>query len=127
MQSSKAAFARRSTRWGAAVRTAFPFAVVGGVWELVARLQIFPPRLLPSPESIAAVLVRLTMSGVLPHHVADSVLRLMVGFILAAGIGVVAGITMGRSRLVEELALPLVSVAAPIPGIAYAPLFLLWF
>jgi NitT/TauT family transport system permease protein len=34
---------------------------------------------------------------------------------------------MGRSHLTEELALPLVSMGAPVPGIAYAPLFLLWF
>ena len=34
---------------------------------------------------------------------------------------------MGRSRRVEDIALPLVSIGAPIPGIAYAPLFLLWF
>jgi NitT/TauT family transport system permease protein len=34
---------------------------------------------------------------------------------------------MGRSRLAEDIALPLVSIGAPIPGLAYAPLFLLWF
>jgi NitT/TauT family transport system permease protein len=34
---------------------------------------------------------------------------------------------MGRWRLAEDLVLPLVSMGAPIPGIAYAPLFLLWF
>ena len=34
---------------------------------------------------------------------------------------------MGRSRRVEDIALPLVSIGAPIPGLAYAPLFLLWF
>ena len=34
---------------------------------------------------------------------------------------------MGRSRRAEDVLLPLVSIGAPIPGIAYAPLFLLWF
>jgi NitT/TauT family transport system permease protein len=34
---------------------------------------------------------------------------------------------MGRSRRAEDIFLPLVSVGAPIPGLAYAPLFLLWF
>src|SRR5712671_3393755 len=32
-----------------------------------------------------------------------------------------------RSRRAEDIFLPLVSIGAPIPGIAYAPLFLLWF
>ena len=114
-------------RWRAAARTAFPFIVVGALWELVARLAIFPPRLFPPLEVVASAFVRLTVSGVLPHHVLDTLLRLVAGFALAALVGVVVGILMGRSRLAEDVLLPLVSMGAPIPGIAYAPLFLLWF
>ncbi len=114
-------------RWRAAVRTAFPFLVVGAIWEVVARLQIFPPRLFPPLEVVAAAFVRLTASGVLPHHALDTLLRLLAGFALAAVVGVVIGIAMGRSRLAEDTLLPLISIGAPIPGIAYAPLFLLWF
>jgi NitT/TauT family transport system permease protein len=115
------------SRWRAAVRTAFPFLVVGALWEVVARLQIFPPRLFPSLEVVAAAFVRLTASGALPHHALDTLLRLLAGFALAAVVGIIIGIAMGRSRLAEDTLLPLISVGAPIPGIAYAPLFLLWF
>jgi NitT/TauT family transport system permease protein len=107
--------------------TALPFIVVGALWEIVAHLQVFPARLFPSLESIASTFVRLTVSGVLPQHAAGTVLRLASGFALAAILGVIVGIAMGRWRLVEDLMLPLVSMGAPIPGIAYAPLFLLWF
>ena len=116
-----------ASRLGAFAQTALPFIVVGALWEMVARLQIFPPRLFPSLWTIASAFVRLTVSGVLPHHAGDTVLRLVTGFALAAVIGIAVGIVMGRSRLAEELVLPLVSMGAPIPGIAYAPLFLLWF
>ena len=34
---------------------------------------------------------------------------------------------MGRWSRAEDIVLPLVSFGAPIPGIAYAPLFMLWF
>src|SRR4029077_421014 len=54
-------------------------------------------------------------------------IRLGAGFALAAMIGVAVGIAMGRSRRAEDFLLPLVSIGAPIPGLAYAPLFLLWF
>jgi NitT/TauT family transport system permease protein len=111
----------------AIAQTVCPFIVVAVLWEIVARLQAFPPRLFPSLEVIAATFVRLTAAGVLPHHVADTGLRLLAGFALAAVVGVVVGILMGRSRLAEDVFLPLVSMGAPIPGIAYAPLFLLWF
>jgi ABC-type nitrate/sulfonate/bicarbonate transport system permease component len=110
-----------------AARTALPFLVVAAIWEGVAHLAIFPARLFPELEQVAAVFVRLTISGVLPHHTLETLLRLLAGIGLAAVLGIAVGVAMGRSRLAEDLLLPLVSMGAPIPGIAYAPLFLLWF
>ncbi len=108
-------------------RTALPFIVVFALWEIVARAGVFPPKLFPSLVTVAQTFVELTVSGILPHHVFDTVLRLLAGFFLAAIVGVTLGILMGRSRRFEDIALPLVSIGAPIPGLAYAPLFLLWF
>ncbi len=113
--------------WRVALRTAVPFVVVGGLWELVARLGIFPPRLFPRLEEVAATLVRLAAAGILPRHAVETVARLLGGFALAAIVGVAIGIAMGRSRRAEDIFLPLVSIGAPIPGLAYAPLFMLWF
>ncbi|MFZ3358690.1 MAG: ABC transporter permease [Xanthobacteraceae bacterium] len=112
--------------WRAA-RNTFPFVVVGAIWETVAHLGLFPAQFFPSLEDIAAVFVRLTFNGVLPHHAMDTLVRLSAGFALAAIAGVTIGILMGRSRRAEDILLPLVSIGAPIPGLAYAPLFLLWF
>jgi len=114
-------------RWRVVWRNVFPFLVVGAIWEIVARLGVFPPRLFPSIETIAAAFWRLTANGILPHHTIDTLARLGAGFALAAVAGVALGILMGRSRRIEDIALPLVTIAAPIPGLAYAPLFLLWF
>jgi NitT/TauT family transport system permease protein len=108
-------------------RNAFPFLVVGGLWEVVAHLGVFPRKLFPPLEEVAATFIRLTQNGILPHHVLDTLLRLAAGFALAAVAGIVLGILMGRSRRIEDICLPLVSIGAPIPGFAYAPLFLLWF
>ena len=119
--------AARESRLKVAARTALPFLVVGLIWEIVARAGMFPPKLFPPLEVIGSALVRLTLSGILPMHALDTILRLLVGFALAAIVGVAIGILMGRSRRMEDIVLPLVSVLAPIPGIAWAPLFLLWF
>ncbi len=119
--------ARVDALWRVAARNALPFVVVGGAWEIVAHLGIFPARLFPSLETVAATLVHLTITGILPHHAFDTLVRLIAGFALAAGAGVAIGIAMGRSRVAEDILLPLVSIGAPVPGIAYAPLFLLWF
>jgi len=106
---------------------AAPFLVVGALWEIVAQSGVFPPRLFPPLEEIAATFARLTAAGILPHHAALTLWRLAAGFAIAALAGVLLGIAMGRSRRAEAFLLPLVSIGAPVPGLAYAPLFLLWF
>jgi NitT/TauT family transport system permease protein len=108
-------------------RNVFPFAVVGAIWEIVALTGVFPRKLFPTLEDIARSFVELTASGILPHHTLDTVIRLITGFTLAAIVGLSIGVLMGRSRRAEDICLPLVSILAPIPGLAYTPLFLLWF
>ena len=108
-------------------RNVYPFLVVAAIWEIIAWTGVFPKRLFPSLETVAVTFYELTLSGILPKHVAQTVLRLFSGFAVAAVIGVAAGILMGRSRRAEDILLPIVSILAPIPGLAYAPLFLLWF
>jgi len=108
-------------------RNIFPFVVVGGIWEIIAWSGIFPRRLFPTLEDVATSFVQLTISGILPHHAIETLIRLLTGFALAGIFGVTIGVLMGRSRRAEDIFLPLVSIGAPIPGLAYAPLFLLWF
>lgn len=109
------------------VRASVPFIVVAALWEMAAHSGAFPPRLFPTLEEVGATLARLTAAGILPHHAAETLFRLGAGFAIAAVLGVALGILMGRYRGAEDLLLPLVSIGAPIPGLAYAPLFLLWF
>src|SRR5262245_39236211 len=124
---SLAAGTRGESRLWVIARNTIPFLVLAVLWEIAAYAGFFPPKLFPPIEAIVAALYRLTVSGILLFHVAETLLRLGAGFALAAIVGVTLGILMGRSRLVEDMALPLVSIGAPIPGIAYAPLFMLWF
>lgn len=125
--SGAAGRSRTSERLRLIARNIFPFVVVGTIWEIVAWAGIFPHRLFPTLEEVAASFVRLTIAGILPHHAIETIIRLLSGFALAALIGVSIGVLMGRSRRAEDICLPLVSICAPIPGLAYAPLFLLWF
>src|SRR5215211_5992442 len=126
--SARARAGETAAEWGRGfLRGAFPFVVLLGSWEIVAHAGLFPPRLFPPLENVAATFWRLTAAGILPHHALDTIVRLLAGFALAAIVGVTIGIAMGRSRRAEDVLLPLVSIGAPIPGLAYAPLFLMWF
>jgi NitT/TauT family transport system permease protein len=124
---SRVSAAKGNSWWSLAARNLFPFLVVGGIWEAVARAGLFPRKLFPTLEEVAAAFYKLAADGILLHHAFDTVLRLLAGFALAALFGVAIGIAMGRWRRAEDILLPLVSIGAPIPGIAYTPLFLLWF
>jgi NitT/TauT family transport system permease protein len=104
-----------------------PFAVTAVAWELFAALGPLPAKLFPSLWTVARTFVDLVLSGVLLAHAQGTILRLTLGFALAAVLGVTVGIAMGRYRLAEQVLLPLVSIGSPIPGLAYAPLFILWF
>lgn len=105
----------------------FPFLVVGAIWELIAHYGSFPRRLFPPLETIFLAFVDLTSSGIIFQHVGQTVMRLMLGSLLAAAVGIAIGLAMGTSRRIEDMLSPLVSIFAPIPGLAYAPLFMLWF
>jgi NitT/TauT family transport system permease protein len=109
------------------VEAALPFVVAGILWQAFALLGPFPPKLFPGVETIFSTFVRLVGNGILPIHALSTVLRLIFGFFLGALLGVGLGIVMGRYRRAEDFFLPLVSIGNPIPGLAYAPLFVIWF
>lgn len=103
------------------------FAVIAAGWQLLATYGGFPPKLVPGLGAIASTFVRLTQEGVLAAAAVATLYRLGVGFLLAAVVGCLIGIAMGRRQWIEDTLLPIVTFLYPIPGLAYAPLFVLWF
>jgi len=101
--------------------------VAATLWQAFAWWGPFPPKLFPGVDKIVSAFVRLMVTGILPVHAFWTLVRLVVGFGLGAALGVAVGMAMGRSRWAEDLLLPIVSVGNPIPGLAYAPLFVIWF
>ncbi len=103
------------------------FAVIAAAWELLAVYGGFPPKLVPGLSKIVGAFVHLSASGVLLTATVATLYRLAAGFVLASAVGVALGLAMGRRQWVEDTCLPIVSFLYPIPGLAYAPLFVLWF
>lgn len=103
------------------------FVLIALAWTAVAHSGLFPSKLFPTLGTVAEALIRLTVDGTLPAAIGATLLRLLFGFLIAAAVGVPIGLLMGRYAWVEDTLLPIVSFMYPIPGIAYAPLFVLWF
>ena len=92
-------------------------------WELLARSGWVNPRLFPSLETIADELWRLVDSQVIFRHAGATLLRVLVGFALAAVGGVLVGFLMARLRVFERVSEPLFSFGYPIPRVALYPIF----
>jgi NitT/TauT family transport system permease protein len=99
--------------------------VVLGVWELVGR-QI-DPLFMSYPTAVARAAVTLTTNGELPSALASSLLTLALGFFIAAILGVVFGLLIGRYKTVEVATDWLVNALYATPLVAVVPLVILWF
>ncbi len=96
-------------------------------WELAARFGLIDVRFFPAPSTIIGVLIELTRSGELVEHVAISMQRIALGFLLGGIPAVIIGISMGISRPMRALIDPLISATFPIPKSALLPFILLIF
>jgi NitT/TauT family transport system permease protein len=102
------------------------FAVLLGLWEATARLALVSPLFLPAPSDILLEGWDLVITGQLFRHLGISLFRIGSGFILAAGLGILAGILLGSTRLAEAIGNPILAALFPIPKIAILPLLILW-
>lgn len=105
----------------------FPFLVLAAIWEVVVKLHIFPPVLMPSLGRVFETFWKMLLNGTLFMHLGASVSRLLVGFLIGSVIGIGIGLLMGRFRYAEQFFRPLLSALMPIPSLAWIPLFVLWF
>lgn len=114
------------------------------IWEACARSGWVSPIVLPAPSAVAhkwweslapaqaydaakqSWLVWL-VSGELLHDAVSSLYRVVVGFLIGAGLALPFGLAMGALPRVHDSLDPLIQVLRPIPPIAYIPLSILWF
>ncbi|MBO0877442.1 MAG: ABC transporter permease [Pseudonocardia sp.] len=115
---------RQSRLWSVLLGGGFLVGVMV-LWQLAALLGLINPFLTSSPELIWRSLVKQATSGVLGHSIATSCVELVVGFGLAAVVGVLAGLLMGRYRYLEYAIEPYVWLLYSAPIVALFPLLVL--
>ena len=60
------------------------------------------------------------------HHLAITTMTVLIGFVLGASIGMVAGYVLGVSRTAEVVLSPYILGMQIAPKVAFAPLFIMW-
>ena len=83
--------------------------------------------LVPSPEVTFAKAWSMMLSGELFMHIAVSMKRVLVGYVIGCVSGVAFGALMGRVWIIRELADPILELIRPISPVAIVPLAMLWF
>ncbi len=82
---------------------------------------------LPTPVQVGDQFLVLIHSHTFYLDLAISLRRIGISFALAAGIGMSAGVAMGRSRLARDILLPYIELLRPIPAVAWIPLsIIMW-
>ena len=109
------------------MKTLISIAFFAALYEAVARSGWFAPALVPTLPVIANRLYGMLADGSMGNHALNTLYRVFAGLALAAVFGLVLGFLMARYRPVERFFLPLVSAFMPIPSLAWAPVFILWF
>src|SRR5450830_1877077 len=114
------------------------------VWQFVTAMEWVNPQVLPSPWAVlkkwleyaspltpydpaAGSWMMWVFSGELLRDTMGTMYRVIIGFVVGAGLALPLGLVMGSSSRVYAWFNPLLQVLRPIPPIAYIPLSILWF
>src|SRR5690606_12018749 len=93
--------------------------------ELLVRSGVIGPYLLPAPSSLLQSLAEL-VEGDLWQHIGVSTWRVIWGFAIGSGLGLIFAIFVGLNKQAEEFLEPSFSAIKSIPSLAWIPLLLLW-
>ena len=96
-------------------------------WKGIVVVSGLPVFILPPPETVAGRFVTAWTDGTIEPHLATTLLEVVLGFAVGAGLALVLGYALARSAAVERLLSPYLVAAQATPILALAPLFALWF
>jgi NitT/TauT family transport system permease protein len=104
--------------------SSFAFFLI--LWSILTYGRFVDPLFLPSPGRVFQAGVDLFSQLEFTTDILNSVYRVMMGFIIAAIIGVPIGLIMGTFKVAEAFTEPVVGFVRYMPASAFIPLFILW-
>jgi NitT/TauT family transport system permease protein len=110
------------------LESAMPWLFVAGlllIWQLACVGFNIPNFLLPRPSVVAQAFV--TQFNPIMENSWDTLVRTIVGFVLAVVLGALLGIAIGSSRLVYRGLYPVLIGFNSVPKVAVVPVFVIWF
>lgn len=115
------------TQFQARLIAAALLVVLLGLWELLVRHWGLSALVLPAPSAIVLSLWSGLASGYFWPHIWSTLQALLLGLAAGSAVGLLAGMALAESALLELVLKPYVVVSQVVPKLALAPLFVLWF
>ena len=103
------------------------YLLLFATWQGIFALRVVPDYLFPSPLQVAERLWQLANEGVLWPSIKATIVRMIIGFSIAAAIGLAIGVLMGMSRVVNDCLKSLFLGLQTLPTAAWVPISLLLF
>lgn len=102
------------------------------LWQLFAgyihpKFNPMAQHILPSPLKVLEMGADLLKRGELLVHIRDSLQRILLGFSIAALLGIGLGCLMGISKPLRDRIKVIIVLLRPVPPFAWIPLGLIWF
>jgi NitT/TauT family transport system permease protein len=113
---------RRWERWLWPVLTAVLFLVLWNFLVAWTRTKVFP-----SPLAVERGMAELSRKGLILAYMGDSLRRVILGFGLAAVVGIPLGLTLGWYPAANRVFNPVLQMLRPISPIAWIPVAILLF
>src|SRR5262245_50437323 len=106
---------------------AAPFAVLIVLWATLVPYFDVNPRLFPHLESVIQAANEGIRDGSLLNHIGASLMRVLVGTVLALFAAIPLGVAMGVSPGISAFLTPPLRFFSVLAGIAWIPIATLWF
>ena len=97
------------------------------IWKAVVIVTALPPYILPPPETVAERFVGAWLDGTVWPHFATTMVEILVGFCVGAGLGAAGRLRAGPERPLRAPGLALHRGRPGVPILVLAPLLVLWF
>jgi len=101
------------------------FILLAIVWEVVSRLELVDPRLLPSFLTVLGVLGDLLTQGEFLVDLGITGLEVGVAFVIAAPLGVSIGFLLGEKLHLGQILSPMFHFMMSVPQSIFLPIFML--
>ena len=101
-------------------------ALLLGLWELFATLNIIDSFITSSPSKIVSTIKDLWIENNLFYHMLITLYETVLGFLIAVGLGFIVALILWWSERLRRILEPYIVVLNSLPKIALGPIIIVW-